>query len=101
GQLHAHDFFIAPPGAKLDRKWNRHRSSNRLEDFSDGRQVAKQARTAVTLHDLLRRAAKVQVDQIKAESFDHAGGFGHDLRIAAEELRRDGMLVFVKVQIAL
>ena len=37
----------------------------------------------------------------KPKSFDHARRLRHHLRIAAKQLRRDRMLVFVEMQIAL
>ena len=45
--------------------------------------------------------SQVQIDQIEAQTFDHARSFGHHLRIATEKLRRDGMLVFIEMKIAL
>src|SRR4029077_13977326 len=40
------------------------------------------------------------VDGVVAEVFDHASGFGHDLRISAEELSSDGVFVFLVEKIA-
>ena len=63
------------------------------------RKIAKQAGTAA-LDDFLGGAAEIDVHGVVAEIFDHAGSFGHDLRIRAEELRGDGMLIFLKIEIA-
>src|SRR5206468_9897993 len=82
-------------------KGNFHSCTDGFENLADGGKVAQQAGTSVALDDFFRGAAQVQVDQVEAQAFDHAGSLGHDLRIAAEKLRRDGVLVFVEVKIAL
>ncbi len=100
-QIHVDNFLVAPPGAKLHRERNRHRRAHRLEDIADERQVAQQPRAAIALHDLLRRAAEVQIDQVEAEVLHHARGVGQRRGIAAEELRRDGVLVAIERQVLL
>src|SRR5579872_172555 len=101
GQLDADDFFIVPSGAKFHGEGNLHRGTDGFEDAADGGEVAEQAGASVALYDLFRRAAEVEIDQVEAESFDHAGGFGHDVRIAAEKLGGDRMLVLVEMEVAL
>ena len=95
------DFLVAPSGAKLHRERNLHRRAHRLEDVLDERQVAQQARASIALHDLLRRAAEVQVDQVEAKVLDHARGVGQGSRVAAKQLRRDRMLVAVEGEVLL
>ena len=66
---------------------------------SQERKFAKQT-GATALDDFLGGTAEVDVDSVVAEVFDHARGFGHDFGIGTEKLRRDGVLVFLELQIA-
>ena len=49
-------------------------------------QIAQQSRPAIALYDFFCRTAEVQVNQVESEILHNAGGVGHDLGIAAEEL---------------
>src|SRR5208337_4527718 len=73
---------------------------HRFENLPDQRQIAQQSGAAIALHYFFRWAAQVQVDQVEAEVFHQARGIGQHARTAAEELCRDGVLVFVKVKVA-
>ena len=86
GQLHADNIFVVPAGAELYREWNLDGCAHRFEDFADRGQIAQQAGAAIALDHLLRRAAEVKVDQVKAEIFDHAGRVRHHSGIAAKKL---------------
>ena len=100
GQFYADDFVVVPSGAELDRERNLHGGADRLENLPDQRKIAQQARAAVALHDFLRWAAKVQVDQVEADVFDQARCIGQHFWITAEELCRDRVLVFVEMKVA-
>ena len=65
----------------------------------DQRQVAQQARAAVALHHLVHRAAEVDIDDVEAQVLADARGVGHHLRIGAEQLRGDGVLLRLEGQI--
>ena len=97
--LHRDDGFFVPAGAELDRKWDFDGSTHGFENFAEERKIAQQARAA-TLDDFLGGAAEIDVHGVVAEFLDHAGSFGHDGRVRAEKLRGDGMLVFLKIEIA-
>src|SRR3954470_24765013 len=58
-QLDADNLFVIPAGAELDGKWNFYRRTHRFENSSNTRQVAQQAGSAITFHDLFRRTAQV------------------------------------------
>ena len=100
-QFHADNLFVIPSGAELYGEGNLHRRAHRLKNLADGWQITQQSRAAIALDDFFRRAAQIQINQIKAKALHHARRLGHHLRIAAKQLRRNGMLVFVKMQIAL
>jgi hypothetical protein len=99
-QIYADDFGVVPAGAELHGEGNLHCPAYLAEDPFDQRQVAQQSGTAVALYHFLRRAAEVQVHQVEAEVFDQARGIGKHCGIAAEQLRRDGMLVVIEMQVA-
>ena len=100
-QFHADDLFVIPSRAEFHGEGNLHGAAHRFENLADRRQIAQQAGASVALHDFFRRAAQIQIDQIEAQALDHARGLGHHLRIAAEKLRRNRVLVFIEVEIAL
>ena len=93
--------FVVPSGAELHRERNRDRRPHRLEDLADRGQILQQTGAAVALHDFLRRAPEIEVDQVEAEVLNHPRRLRHHLGIAAKKLGRDGMLVLVEMQIAL
>ena len=88
------------PEAELDGEGNRDRLADGAEDLADAGQVPQQARAAVAADDSLGGAAEVQVNGVKAGVLDDAGGVGQGLRVGAEELRSNGMLVVVERQVA-
>src|SRR5277367_3445763 len=94
--LDGHDGVFVPASAKLDRERNADGGAHGAEDLLQQREVAEQA-GATAFHDLLGGAAEVDVHGVVAEVFDHFGGVGHDLGIGAEELRSDGVFVFLKI----
>ena len=53
------------------------------------------------LTTFFRRTSEVEIDQVEAEILDDTSGVCHHFGIAAKELSRDGMLVLIKVEIAL
>src|ERR1019366_1442540 len=63
-------------------------------------QIAQQPGAAVALDNFLGRAAEVQIDEVEPEVFHQASGIGQHGGTTAEELGRDGVLVFVKVKVA-
>ena len=99
-QLHADDLRIVPTQAELDGEGNRDRLAHCAEDFADPRQVAQQARAAVTAHHALGGAAEVQVHGVEPGVLDDARGFGQRLGVGPEELRADGVLVVVEREVA-
>src|SRR5258708_2504521 len=64
-----------------------------------GANPAVMAEAANMVEDLGYDAVDINLGVI-AEILDHLRGFGHDGWIRAEELRGDGMLVFLKIKIA-
>ena len=100
-QFHAHDLFVIPAGAKLHGEGDFYCSPNRFEDPADVRQIAQQPRSTVALNHFFGGTSEIQIYKIEAQVFDNAGSLSHDLRIAAKQLRRNGMLVFVEMEISL
>src|SRR5579863_8553055 len=96
--IHRYNRVFVPTRSQLDRKWDANGGTNGSENVAEQRKIPQQA-GAAALDDFLGRAAQIDVHGVVAEVFDHAGGIGHDLRICAEELRGDGMLVFLKIEI--
>ena len=92
GELRRVDLAVVPPGAHLhghrDLHGLRHRGDDRLRVLG----LAHQAAAGVVLRDFRHRAAHVDVDDVGAHAFDDLRGIGHLLRIAAEDLDRDGTL---------
>src|SRR5580704_622405 len=99
GDLDGDDGVLVPSGAKLDSERNFDGGANGFENFSEERKIAQQA-GAATLNDFLGGTAEIDVHGVIAEVFDHACGFGHDVWIRAEELRGDGVLIFLEIEIA-
>src|ERR1700722_8718480 len=97
--LDRNDGLVVPSSAQLDRKWDANGSTNGSENLSEQWKIAQQAGTAA-LDDFFGGAAEIDVHGVVAEIFDHFGGFRHDLGIRTEELRGDGMLIFLKIKIA-
>ncbi len=64
------------------------------------RQIAQQAGAAVAFHDLVHRAAEIDVDNVEAQILADLGGVGHDVRVGAEKLRRDGVLLGLEREVA-
>ena len=100
-ELDVDDFLVVPSGAKLDGEGNLHGGADGLEDVADERQIAQQAGASVAGDDLAGGAAEVEIDEVEAHILDDLRGFRERGRIAAEELRRDGMLVAVEREVAL
>src|SRR5581483_1574175 len=100
-QFDTYNLFVVPSDAELHRKRNLHRRAYRFKNRPDARQIAKQSRPAIALHYFLRWTSEVQIDKIETEVFHDACGVCHHLRIAAEKLRGDRMLIFVEMQVAL
>ena len=99
GDVDGDDGVFVPAGAELDGERDFYSGADRLEDFAEQREVAEEA-GAAALHDFFGGAAEVDVDGVVAEVLDHSGGVGHDLRVGAEELRGDGVLVFLEIKVA-
>ncbi len=78
---------------------NFHGGADGAENLPEQRHVAQQA-GAAALDNFFGGAAEIDVHGVVAKVFDHAGGFGHDFRAGTEELRGDGMLVFLEIKIA-
>ena len=62
------------------------------------RQIAQQA-GAAALDNFFHRAAEVDIHLVEAKIFGESGGGSHHVGIGSKNLRRDGMLVFAKVEI--
>ena len=56
--------------------------------------LAHQATTRVVLRDFWHRTAHVDIHDVGSHAFHHSSGFGHPLRVAAENLNRYGTLFF-------
>jgi len=100
-QSHTDDLLLAPSRAEFHRKRNAHSRPHRFKNTTNRGQIPQQAGSAIALDDLLRRTAQIEVDQVKTELLDQVGGLGHDPGIAAKQLRRDRVLVFVEMEIPL
>jgi len=100
GKFDADDVVVVPTGAEFYGEGNLHGRTHRFENLADHRKVAQQARSAVALDYFFRRATEVEIDQVKAQVFDQARRFAKHPGVAAEKLRRHGMLVFVEMQVA-
>jgi hypothetical protein len=98
-QFHADDFVVVPSGAEFHGEGDFHGGAHRFKNPADQWQIAQQAGAAVALHDFLRRASKIQIDEVEAQVFDQARGVGQYGRIAAEELGGDGVLVLIKMKV--
>ncbi len=84
---------IVPPRTHLHRHRDLHGLRHRRDHRLRVRGLAHQAAPGAVLRDLRHRAAHVHVDDVGAELLDHLRGIGHLLRIAAEDLDRDGPLL--------
>ena len=91
--------IFVPAGAKLDSQRNFDGGADGLENIFEQREIAQQTGTAA-LDDFFRRTTEIDVHRVVAQVFDHFCGFRHDGGISAEKLRRDGMLVFLEIEIA-
>ena len=98
--FHGHQLLIVPAGAELHGERNRDGRPHLAQDLFHQRQIAQQSRTAVALHHFVDRAAEVDVDDIESKILASLGRVGHHLGIGAKQLRRDGMLLRLEVQIA-
>ena len=92
--------FIVPAHAELDGEGNRDRFADGAKDLADFGEIAQQAGASVAAHDALGRATEIQVDRVEAGILNNPRRFGQGLRIGAEELRADGVLVVVEGQVA-
>src|SRR3984893_15670901 len=99
GDVNRYDGVFVPTCAELDGKRNFYRGADGAEDLVEQRHVAKEV-GAPALHDFFGGAAEIDVHRVVAKVFDHAGGFSHDFRAGAKELRGDRMLVFLEIKIA-
>ena len=95
-----HQFLIVPAGAELHGERNRDGGADFAQHPLHQRQIAQQAGAAVALHHLVHRAAEVDIEDVEAQVLADARGVGHHGRIGAEELRGDGVLFGVEIQIA-
>ena len=101
-QFHADQLFVVPPGAKFHGERNLHCRADGLKNLPNQRQVAQASRNRRCTSPLSSPdIPRFRSTRSKPRSSTNARRVGHHCGIAAEELRRDGMLVFVKVQIAL
>ena len=70
------------------------------QDTLDQRKIAQQAGAAVAGHHFFHRASEVDVDDVEAHVLAIARGVGHHVRVGAEQLRGNGMLIRVEIEIA-
>ena len=75
-----------PARAHLERDRNAGRRDHRGEDARDESLVAHEGRTGCAVAHLLRRAAEVDVDDLRAELDIHARGVGHHAGVIARDL---------------
>ncbi len=74
--------------------------TNAPDDVGDEREIAEAAGAAVALHDLLHRAAEIDVDEVGCEHIgDECGGIAHRDRIGAEDLHADRVLLGAEAQL--
>src|SRR3984893_8227943 len=99
GYVDGDDRIFVPAGADLDGQGNLHGGANGAEDLLEQRHVAKEA-GAAALDDLFGGAAEIDVDRVVAEVFDHSCGLAHSFGGGAEKLCGDGVLVFLKIEVA-
>src|SRR6201999_759529 len=78
-EFHADDIRVVPPHAELYGEGNRYRCAHALEDLVNRRQIAKQTASAIAIHDALRRAAEIQIDEIEASGLADASAVGEGL----------------------
>jgi hypothetical protein len=63
-------------------------------------EIAQTAGTAVAAHDLLDRAAEVDVEEVRAIDLLHErGGLAHRHRVGAEDLDADGAFLVVEPEV--
>ena len=65
------------------------------------RQISQQARAAAVLDDLRRRAAAVDIENIRADLLRHLRAHRHSLGLPAEDLHRERPLFLVKTHLPL
>ena len=100
GQLrhfHRDQFLVIPAGAKLHGERDRDGRAHLAQNLLHQRQIAQQSRAAVAFHDLIHRAAEIDVDNIEPEILASLGGVGHHLRVGAEQLRGNRMLFRLEI----
>ena len=97
--LHRNDGLVIPAGAELAGKGDFHRRSYGAQNVFDQGQVSEQSRSAIAFDDFLDRAAEVEVDRVKAEILDDAGGVGENLRIGSKKLCGDRMLIGLVIEV--
>ena len=73
------------------------RRADRFQDAFDQRKIAEQAGAAIAGHDLFDRAAEIDIDDIETQILAIARGIRHYLRIGAEKLGGNGMLIRIEV----
>src|SRR2546421_10036045 len=96
--LHTDEGVFVPTSAELDGQRDLYRRADGAKNIFQQGQLAEQA-GAAAFHDFLGGAAEVDVHGVVTKVLDHLRRFGHDSRIRAKKLRRDGMLVFLEVEI--
>ena len=99
-ELDADNLLLIPAHAELHGEGNGDRLAHGPKDLGNLGQIPQQPGTTVAADHALGRAAQIQVYGIEACVLNDARGFGQRLRIGAEELRADGVLIVIEGQIA-
>ena len=91
---------VLEPAPHLDRHGDGDGVRDGGHDPAGAVGIVQQRRACAGLRHLLHGAAEVDVDQVGARLLDHARRLGHRLRLGAEDLDGEGMLVGGDAQVA-
>ncbi len=83
---------MIPAHAHLQSHGDLHRLDRRLDDLRGERDLPHQSGAGIAVHDLLDRAAHVDVDDRRPAVLVELRGLGHFMRGAAGQLHRDRIL---------
>ena len=97
--LAVNQLAIRPAGAELAGQRNLNGRPHGRQNLPHQRQITQQAAATVAANHFLHRAAKVDIDRVKALRLANPRRLGHDLRVRPKQLRRDRMLVRLKGQV--
>ena len=94
GKLHGVDVPAVPALAEFHRDGDVDRPDHGLDDLPREDGVAHEGAAVAAFDDLADRAAHVDIQNVRpGERERHRRGLRHDLRLVAEDLRRDGAIL--------